>query len=886
MQKTWNGTRRWRLAAKLAGAALLLAGAVAAAPLDPVFVAPTADVRNTPHNFSRGGIDSVPAGRLSNVRAAATTGESGVCVFCHTPHASTMIDTAPLWNRSAGNATYTRYTSSSLDANNILEGFTNQPAGSSLLCLSCHDGTLALGNVNVNNAVANPTLALNNTNGGRMPTGSAGPAGLTGLPDALSGFTRLIGTDLTNDHPISVTYNNTLTEMDGELTRMTSNLADARDALTGGILGIRMPGFKPLLPLFPTGPGATGQVQCPTCHDPHLKAEKFLRLSRFQVRAPTGGVFDQSGDQLCLACHPKLGWAESAHANPVTADESYLTNAALRRDFPTPATPGVTANIKVWQAGCLNCHDTHTVQGSRRLLREGVESGVVWSTGDGSFRGGSAVTPADTTSAIENTCYQCHDRTTAGSTRVIGTVAGSTVPDIRTEFGRAVRMPISTTEQMRNKREIHDIVDADLTESPELLGRNNPENRHVECPDCHNPHRLRRASTFYGTSSNTAGSEGAKRTHNAGGSASGILKGADGNVASGVLRGGWGVEPQFGPTSSTWPQLPTGFVVKKGDPGLNTSIDKNKTYLTREYQLCLKCHSNYANSDLAGNFPALGNTAGGTTGSPQQRNFLTRYTNVAAEFGSVRATDPPTSGTDQGEVGNDPAFTPNGSAPSTGNNNHRSWHPVMWPTGRTSRERTNNTATTIAGGAFSNIRAPFNTTANVGYQTMHCSDCHGDASSWTQDTGPTAGTTQGPHGSSNRFLLKGVWEVGNRVNRVNAPGFCGNCHNPTGGNGGFKTGDASHNGQYKKSAPCNFCHIAAPHGWKNKAFLVNLDCVGTEAGMAPGCTAVSGAKYTRAPYYVDSVLRVNNWQSSTNWNSTSNCLGGESGMENNCGEWQ
>ncbi|RZI44274.1 hypothetical protein EGT07_02290 [Herbaspirillum sp. HC18] len=848
MGKHWT-RKDFRLAALLAAAASLLAAGV----LATVSAAPVADIRSTPHNLSRTGLPN----SLNNVRAP-DGGETAVCAFCHTPHQANTQLFGPLWNRNNVTQTYTRYTSSSMDANYILEGFTSQPAGSSMLCLSCHDGMVALGSVNVLNGQSQQTITLNNTENGKMPSGPQG---------ALSGFTRLIGTDLTNDHPISVTYNDTLTAMDGELTRMTSNVVGSRDAITGNLIGVRVPGYKPLLPLFPTGVGRTGQVQCPTCHDPHITAEKFLRLSRFQVGGPTGGNFNENNDQICLACHPKLGqtWAESAHANPVVADEAYLDDAATRRQF--------AKGTKVWQAACLNCHDTHTVQGARRLLREGVESGFGGS-GAGSYRLGSPITPADTTSSIENTCYQCHDNT-GSLTRVIGTTASSTVPDIKTEFQRYVRMPISTTEQLRNKREVHDIVDSNFTESPELLGKNNPENRHVECTDCHNPHRVRRASTFYGTSATTG--EGAKRTHNAGGTAA--MKGADGNVASGVLRGQWGVEPVFGPTSSTWPQLPMQYIVKKGDPGLNTSTERTKTYLTREYQLCFKCHSNYSNSDDMRNFPPLGNTLGGTTGSNAQRNYLTRYTNVAAEFGSVRATDPPSSGTDQGEIGNDTRFTPNGSAPSAGDNNHRSWHPVMWPTGRTSKERSGTDT------GFTNIRAPFNTAANVGFQTMHCSDCHGNPTSWTQNTGPNLSVTQGPHGSDKKFLLKGDWNLGTGGGQSpSSPGLCGNCHNPTGGMGGFKSGEASHGGQYKDGAPCNFCHIALPHGWKNKAFLVNLNCVGTEAGLTPGCTKVSN-NYTVPPYYVNARLVVTQWQSSTNWNNCSNCFGGENGMESNCGEW-
>jgi len=92
------------------------------------------DIRNTPHNLSVSGPGTVKA-----------TSETQVCVFCHTPHGATQGVT-PLWNRQLSNQTYTPYTSSSLDANAI-QGSLDQPGGSSKLCLSCHDGTIALGSV-------------------------------------------------------------------------------------------------------------------------------------------------------------------------------------------------------------------------------------------------------------------------------------------------------------------------------------------------------------------------------------------------------------------------------------------------------------------------------------------------------------------------------------------------------------------------------------------------------------------------------------------------------------------------------------------------------------------------------------------------------------------
>ena len=85
-------------------------------------------VVNTVHNLSVSGPGSV--------RAAS---ETEVCIFCHTPHDSRPE--SPLWNRQDPGVTYVLYNSSTVQA------MTGQPDGSSVLCLSCHDGTIALGNV-------------------------------------------------------------------------------------------------------------------------------------------------------------------------------------------------------------------------------------------------------------------------------------------------------------------------------------------------------------------------------------------------------------------------------------------------------------------------------------------------------------------------------------------------------------------------------------------------------------------------------------------------------------------------------------------------------------------------------------------------------------------
>ncbi|MGE5651575.1 MAG: cytochrome c3 family protein, partial [Bacillota bacterium] len=650
--------RRWpalRAAARgLAVVALLATSATAVRYATAAYTPPPSNIAITAHNLSKSGTKTVTAST-----------ETEICAFCHTPHSANTALGKPLWNRNSSGSTYTRYTSGSLDASNIVGGFNDQPAGSSLLCLSCHDGMVALGNVNVLRGQS-ASITLNNTNSGNMPTGVG----------AQTGFTRVIGTDLSNDHPISITYNSDLTTADNRGVAAAEELRRLDDsqrypsgdpaAGTSSVIGMRSSGVKPLLPLEGTGKNGAGQVQCTTCHDPHITADKFLRLNRFQLAAPSTTGFDAENDQICLACHPKLGaaWATSAHANSVTADEVYTTEAAALRQF------SVKGQVPaVWQVGCLNCHDTHSVQGSRRLLREGVNGDPLaissgTAAGAAYQAGYASQTDNQVTSAIENTCFQCHrdaGTDSKGVKNALVAATGSTVPSIKSLFDLTYGMPIKTVDQANGTKEVHNIYTSDFLEDPVNLGQGNNANRHVECTDCHNPHRVRRGRTFVTTSSNTAGDDGALRTHTPGGK-TGDLSTGNGNIASGVLRGSWGVEPTMPAISYTsWPSVPTGFDVKKGDPGsvaapTTRAETLTATYLTREYQLCFKCHSNYANGPLATDFPALEYSGVNCTSrrcTPKTlANGMTRYTNVAAEFLSVTATDPPTTGTDQGEFAN------------------------------------------------------------------------------------------------------------------------------------------------------------------------------------------------------------------------------------------
>ena len=150
-----------------------------------LFLLPTGaaaqSIVNTVHNLSVTGPGDVRANL-----------ESEICIFCHTPHNS--LPSSPLWNKDDPGYTYTLYHSSTVQA------VPGQPDGSSILCLSCHDGTTALGSV------------LSRT----TDIGFSG--GITTLPP---GNTNM-STDLADDHPISFDYTTGLAAADGQLKDPTA----------------------------------------------------------------------------------------------------------------------------------------------------------------------------------------------------------------------------------------------------------------------------------------------------------------------------------------------------------------------------------------------------------------------------------------------------------------------------------------------------------------------------------------------------------------------------------------------------------------------------------------------------------------------------------------
>ena len=827
------------------------------------------DIRNTKHNFSATVIPILPEQEFTGPqRNAAAASETQICAFCHTPHGATKAPKAPLWNRNLSKATYKPYTSSSLDAIDL-----GQPRAKSKLCLSCHDGTLALGEVNVLNRVEYPRVDFT---GPGLGPGQTIPEGL----GPTTGFTRDLGVDLTNDHPISFTFDSAQAARDGELY----------DPAAVTQVHNRVRGEKP--PLLPL---EDNRVECITCHDPHIRDTtnqniKFLRVNRFQQSEPVAGSFDPNRDIICLACHNKAGWVGSAHANSKVATYIYQDPAADLREFPR--------GTEVWQAACLNCHDPHTVQGSRRILREGTDGPIAITPAGAKYHVGGQP-------AIEQVCYACH----SSDGDVLHNQSerpGFGVPDIKTDFTALPRhMPISNSDQPAG-REVHDIGTRhdlpqngkDFLESQLLLGKGDLTNRHAECTDCHNPHRVIRNRLFNDDPS-IPDTEG---THNHTATQIAATGGIHTNLASGVLRGAFGVEPSGWPTTAfgSEPQL---FEVKRGEPGVGASTDVNAPYVTREYQVCLKCHSNYAFNTP----PSLGSFRGGT---PPGTNSLFEYTNVGMEYQSPDEDRGEVPGGVPGEGRGAPeelssptgafkGIDPAGLTVNYFENNHRAWHPVMRPTGRTPQVRKISSPNMW--------RSPFN--AGVGVQTMYCTDCHGSNTNVADGSVPVGGeqgNPWGPHGSTNDFILKGPWNDQTGTNQPD--GLCFRCHNynyyaksylqgqltisspdpaitlesgfrrPQGEGTNSCVGIPDinlHSGHAMQGVVrnfrCTYCHVSIPHGWKNKNFLANLNDVGAEAGLPPGTQVrtPSPTRYYKGPYYNGNTLKVVQFQRSGEWTPVS-----------------
>jgi predicted CXXCH cytochrome family protein len=404
-------------------------------------------VVNTVHNLSASGPGDVHA--LS---------ESEICIFCHTPHRSKA--NSPLWNRNDPGVVYDLYQSTTIQSS------PGQPDGSSLLCLSCHDGTIAMGNV----------LS--------RETDIDFSGGLTYMPDGAYN----LSSNLSDDHPVSFEYNSALASADGQLK-------------------------DPAAISYPVSL-MNGKVQCTSCHDPHrnIYSDFLLVSSQFS--------------ELCYSCHDRNYWPGSSHSTstaswngngtdpwPHTPYSSVAENACENCHSPHNAAGKYRLlNYLSEEQNCLVCHNGNVAGTdiSAQLIKPHAHR-VEWYN--------LAHDPAEDAlvSTMHVECEDCHNPhavtgTGASAPEANGFITGiqgidqfgSPVNPIQYQYELCFRChadsptkPASTTVRMieqNNVRLEFDINNPSYhpvtgiganTNSPSLIAPDYDENSIIYCTDCH-----------------------------------------------------------------------------------------------------------------------------------------------------------------------------------------------------------------------------------------------------------------------------------------------------------------------------------------------------------------------------------------------------------------
>jgi hypothetical protein len=207
------------------------------------------------------------------------SGEAGLepCAMCHTPHSGT--GSYPIWNRDQGAQSYTMYSGISFD---MASGAASAPQQPSSLCLVCHNGVFS----SLVNYPGPGSHGNENYDYQMNPT-----------------FWAMLDLDLSNEHPISFTYDPALDnsqDNNGFPTAVPCETANWRYWIPGA--------SGSHYPLYSNGVvvAQTNQFECATCHSVHdtvaypgkqMVGGKSVGSQVFFLRG------DNSGSRLCADCH-------------------------------------------------------------------------------------------------------------------------------------------------------------------------------------------------------------------------------------------------------------------------------------------------------------------------------------------------------------------------------------------------------------------------------------------------------------------------------------------------------------------------------------------------------------------------------------------------------
>ena len=211
---------------------------------------------------------------------SAKGGGVGLCTFCHTPHRA--ITTQLLWNHTLSSSTFSWDVTKTTAGTDFPSFKGDTYTGPSAKCLSCHDGTVAVGDIAW--WQEGKPVSLDNTKHAWPDTFNVGATG--GVVGSMKG-----------NHPVAMpypfgaaanTYNGVTTGSGATLTEWQATPVtpirvfndDGSGNISAGAVA-----------------GKTG-IECSSCHDPHNKAsvdDLFLR----------GKMAGNTTDYLCLKCHIK-----------------------------------------------------------------------------------------------------------------------------------------------------------------------------------------------------------------------------------------------------------------------------------------------------------------------------------------------------------------------------------------------------------------------------------------------------------------------------------------------------------------------------------------------------------------------------------------------------
>lgn len=327
----------------VAGAALIVANTVTASPMNSI-----ADSwHNLGANNSKNGTPNDPNGTANHSPA---TGE--ICVFCHTPHGGDTSAAVPLWNRQLGApGDYTRYSANGTSTFDAEEG---EIGSVTIACLSCHDGAQAIDAL-LNAPGSGNYSPVGSTEAERRAwTNGADMLGSDILNNRLAtDIVQNLGTDLSNDHPVSMQYAGggftgsggtisgssrdldftsetarTITKADDTTYTVQLTAAPSSNSTTNTLFWIERGSesqnatardrsdvifyTRNFTPTNADNPaGFQPFVECGSCHDPHnVDNPTFLRVSNgIPSTGPLATMFpsavDDAASGLCLTCHDK-----------------------------------------------------------------------------------------------------------------------------------------------------------------------------------------------------------------------------------------------------------------------------------------------------------------------------------------------------------------------------------------------------------------------------------------------------------------------------------------------------------------------------------------------------------------------------------------------------